>query len=114
VQAGLADLKESVQLYRTKRYSLLDTKERTEFFRHIIAVVRFISEGPANVGFLRRDVEDNPIRKNEVDKEKKDSKNDDTEDDDEAEKEANGPPQQVLDLDEFDTWSENESWRYRT
>jgi hypothetical protein len=115
VQAGLADLRESVELYHTKRYSLLDMEERTEFFRHFIAVFRFISEGRANVGFLRRDVEDNPINRVDGDKNRTEGQeNGDTEDDEEAEKETSGPPQQVLDLDEFDTWIEEESWRYRT
>jgi hypothetical protein len=67
------------------------------------------------VGFLRRDVEDNPINRVDGDKNRTEGQeNGDTEDDEEAEKESSGPPQQVLDLDEFDTWIEEESWRYRT
>jgi len=67
------------------------------------------------VGFLRRDFEDNPIGREGGDKNRTEGqKNGDTEDDEEAEKEKYGPPQQVLDLDEFNTWIEEESWRYRT
>jgi hypothetical protein len=110
VQASLADLCESVTLHRTKSFSLFDADERTEFFRHIIAVVRFISSGMANVGFLRRDVADNPIHREGAQISKKDNSGD--VDDEEAEEGLHGPPQQVLDLDELNVWFATESWRY--
>lgn len=110
VQTGLANLSESVHLHYTKQYSLFDTDERTEFLRHFMAVVRFISEGKANVGFLRRDMEDNPIHlQDQSDKEK--GKEDDAEEGESA-AEKYGPPQQVLDIQEFEDWIAKESRHY--
>ena len=111
VQASLADLCESVTLHRTKSFSLFDADERTEFFRHIIAVVRFISSGMANVGFLRRDMADNPIHR-EGSNLKDNSGDVDDAENEEAEEGLHGPPQQVLDLDELNVWFATESWRY--
>ena len=51
----LAGREEKVKLCHTQGYSLLDTVERTDFIKEFVALLRFIADGEANVGFLRKD-----------------------------------------------------------
>ena len=46
---------EKITLNHTRRYSLLDTENRTEFIKEFVALLRFVAAGEANVGFLRKD-----------------------------------------------------------
>ena len=46
---------EKIKLNHSQRYNLLDTKDRTDFIKEFVALLRFIAAGEANVGFLRKD-----------------------------------------------------------
>ena len=43
------------KLNHSRRYSLLDTKDRTDFIKEFVALLRFLAAGEANIGFLRKD-----------------------------------------------------------
>ena len=51
----LKNRKEKIKLNHSRRYSLLDTKDRTDFIKEFVALLRFVAAGEANVGFLRKD-----------------------------------------------------------
>ena len=44
-----------IPLHHSPLYNLLNTDSRTEFIRHIIALIRMVAAGEANVGHLRKD-----------------------------------------------------------
>jgi len=46
---------EKIPLHHSKLYNLLSTDSRTEFIKHMIALIRMIAAGDANVGHLRKD-----------------------------------------------------------
>lgn len=47
--------KDKINLNHSRRYSLLDTEDRTDFIKEFVALLRFVAAGEANVGFLRKD-----------------------------------------------------------
>jgi hypothetical protein len=47
--------KDKINLNHSRRYSLLETKDRTDFIKEFVALLRFVAAGEANVGFLRKD-----------------------------------------------------------
>ena len=51
----LKNRKEKIKLNHSRRYSLLDTRDRTDFIKEFVALLRFVAAGEANVGFLRKD-----------------------------------------------------------
>ena len=51
----LENRKEKVKLNHSRRYSLLNTNDRTDFIKEFVALLRFVAAGEANVGFLRKD-----------------------------------------------------------
>ena len=51
----LENRKEKIKLNHSRRYSLLDTEDRTDFIKEFVALLRFVAAGEANVGFLRKD-----------------------------------------------------------
>jgi hypothetical protein len=51
---SLKDL-EKIPLHHSKLYNLLNTDSRTEFIRHMVALIRMVAAGDANVGHLRKD-----------------------------------------------------------
>ena len=51
----LENRKEKIKLNLSRRYTLLDTNDRTDFIKEFVALLRFVAAGEANVGFLRKD-----------------------------------------------------------
>ena len=51
----LKNRKEKIKLNHSRRYSLLHTKDRTDFIKEFVALLRFVAAGEGNVGFLRKD-----------------------------------------------------------
>jgi hypothetical protein len=51
----LENRKEKIKLNHSRRYSLLNTNDRTGFIKEFVALLRFVAAGEANVGFLRKD-----------------------------------------------------------
>ena len=51
----LENREEKIKLNHSQRYSLLNTKDRTDFIKEFVALLRFVAAGEANVGFLRKD-----------------------------------------------------------
>ena len=51
----LKERKEKIKFNHSRRYSLLDTQDRTDFIKEFVALLRFVAAGEANVGFLRKD-----------------------------------------------------------
>jgi hypothetical protein len=43
-----------IELHHTQLFSLFDEKERTDFIRQIVALIRFVAAGEANIGHLRK------------------------------------------------------------
>jgi hypothetical protein len=54
-----------IKLHHTRLYNLLETQERAEILRHVVALVRFVAAGKANVGFFRYG--DSPIHRTKTD-----------------------------------------------
>ena len=51
----LENRKEKIKLHHSRRYSLLNTNDRTDFIKEFVALLRFVAAGEVNVGYLRKD-----------------------------------------------------------
>ena len=61
---------EKIPLHHSRLYNLLNTDSRTEFIKHMVALIRMVAAGDANVGHLRKDAgkvhrEEDPSAKDE-------------------------------------------------
>ena len=45
---------EKIPLHHSRLYNLLNTDSRTEFIKHMVALIRMVAAGDANVGHLRK------------------------------------------------------------
>ena len=57
-----------IALHHTKPKSLVDRDQRDQFLREFVAIIRCLAAGSGNVGFLRNDIENNPIYRVSEDK----------------------------------------------
>ena len=65
------DKNQTIKLHHTRPRSLINPDSRDHFLREFISLIRCLAEGHANVGYLRQDLDDNPIHKQEEDMEEK-------------------------------------------
>lgn len=63
---GVSKLSGGIRLRRTRPQSLIDHEQRTTFLRDMIAVIRCLADGRANVGLLRR-IPEGPIHREMID-----------------------------------------------
>lgn len=45
----------NIPLHHSPLYNHLNTSSRTEFIKHMVALIRMVAAGEANIGHLRRD-----------------------------------------------------------
>jgi hypothetical protein len=62
----VSKLSTGIQLRRTRPQSLIDHEQRTTFLHDMIAVIRCLADGRANVGLLRR-IPEGPIHRDMMD-----------------------------------------------
>ena len=46
---------EKIPLHHSRLYNFLNTDNRTEFIKHMVALIRMVAAGDANIGHLRKD-----------------------------------------------------------
>lgn len=94
----MSELSTEIKLYHTRPQSLIDHEQRTTFLRELTAIIRFLADGRANVGLLRR-VPEGPIHR-------------DTTDCLAMSDERVAPPQKALDASELASWTNDNGGEY--
>lgn len=94
----MSEISTGIRLCHTRPQSLIDQEQRTTFLREMIAVIRFLADGKANVGLLRR-IPEGPIHRDIADCLT-------------MADEGIAPPQKTLDASELESWTNDNKLEY--
>ena len=89
---------EKVKLNHTRRYNLFNTRDRTDFIKEFVALLRFVAAGEANIGHLRKDSGVIHRSMNDLN--------------DVGLESVLQPPQEAMDEGEQTKWRELNAWQY--